>query len=86
MKIRKQEMFQYSLSADNDFWFSKEAFLRANLLDEEEKKTVIFYIQNRHNKDLYFGVRFSSSLDYDTSDAVILELFKQVLVKKTSKV
>ena len=81
MKIRKQEMFQYSLSAGKDFWFSKETFLRANLLDEEEKKTVIFYIQNRHNKDLYFGVRFSSSMNYDTSDIIILELFKQVLVK-----
>ena len=81
MKIRKQEMFQYSLSADKDFLFSKEAFLRANLLDEEEKKTVIFYIQNRHNKDLYFGVRFSSAMNYDTSDIAILELFKQVLVK-----
>ena len=81
MKIRKQEMFQYSLSANKDFWFSKEAFLRANLLDEEEKKTVIFYIQNRHNQDLYFGVRFSSSMNYDTSDTAILELFKRVLVK-----
>ena len=81
MKIRKQEMFQYSLSADKDFWFSKEVFLRANLLDEEEKKTVSFYIQNRHNKDLYFGVRFSSAMNYDTSDIAILELFKQVLVK-----
>ena len=81
MKIRKQEIFQYSLSADNDFWFSKEAFLRANLLDEEEKKTVIFYIQNRHNNDLYFGVRFSSAMNYDTSDITILDLFKQVLVK-----
>ena len=81
MKIRKQEMFQYSLSADKNFWFSKESFLRSDLLDEEEKKTVLFYIQNSHNKDLYFGVRFSSSMDYDTSDITILELFKQVLVK-----
>ena len=81
MKIRKQEMFQYSLSANKDFWFSKEAFLRANLLDEEEKKTVVFYIQNRHNKDLYFGVRFSSSMNYDISDIAILQQFKQVLVK-----
>ena len=38
MKIRKQEMFQYYLSADKDFWFSKKAFLKANLLNEEEKK------------------------------------------------
>ena len=81
MKIRKQEMFQYSLYADKDFWFSKEAFLRANLLNEEEKKTVIFYIQNKHNSDLYFGVRFSSSENYDTSDITILDLFKKVLVK-----
>ena len=81
MKIRKQEMFKYYLSADKGFWFSKEAFLRSNLLDEEERKTVIFYIQNRHNKDLYLGVRFSSSMNYDTSDITILELFKQVLVK-----
>ena len=81
MKLRKQEMFQYSLSGDKDFWFSKEAFLRSDLLDEEEKKTVIFYIQNKHNEDLYFGVRFSSSMNYDTSDLALLELFKQVLVK-----
>ena len=81
MKIRKQEMFQYSLSADKDFWFSKEAFLKANLLNEEEKKPVIFYIQNRNNSDLYFGVRFSSSMNYDTTDITILKLFKQVLVK-----
>lgn len=82
MKIRKQEMFQYSLSADKDFWFSKEAFLKADLLDEEEKKTAIFYLQNKSNSDLYFGVRFSSSMNYDTSDTIILGLFKQVLVKK----
>ena len=81
MKIRKQEMFQYSLSADKDFWFSKEAFLKADLLDGEEKKTAIFCIQNKSNSDLYFGVRFSSSMNYDTSDTVILELFKRVLVK-----
>lgn len=81
MKIRKQEMFQYSLSAEKGFWFSKEAFLKANLLNEEEKKTVIFCIQNKNNNDLYFGVRFSSPMDYDTSDITILELFKRVLVK-----
>ena len=81
MKIRKQEIFQYSLSADKDYWFSKKAFLKADLLDEEEKKTIIFYIQNRNDSDLYFGVRFSSSMEYDISDMALQELFKQVLVK-----
>ena len=78
-------MFQYSLTANKYFWFSKEAFLKADLLDEEEKKTAIFYIQNKSNSDLYFGVRFSSYMNYDTSDIVILELFKQLLVKKKNK-